>query len=84
MLEKLTSLFKNIDLAELSSTYAIPWGINIVMALIIYVVGKMIVRIIINLVKKILVKAKIDEILINFISSIISSILILECHCRRT
>ncbi len=77
MLEKLTSLIQNLDLTELSSTYAIPWAINIVMALIIYIIGKMVVRIVVNLVKKLLVKAKMDDILINFVSSIISSILIL-------
>ncbi len=77
MLEKLTSLIQNLDLAELASTYAIPWTINIVMALVIYVIGKTVVSIVVNLVKKLLVKAKMDDILINFVCSIMSSILIL-------
>jgi Conserved TM helix. len=58
MLEKLTALIQNLDLAELTSTYAIPWAINIVMALVIYIVGKMVVGIIVNLLRKLLIKAK--------------------------
>lgn len=77
MLEKLMSLIQNLDLAELTSTYAIPWAINIVMALLIYIIGKMVVGIIVNLLRKLLVKAKMDDILVNFVSSIISSLLIL-------
>jgi small conductance mechanosensitive channel len=77
MLEKLTNLIQNLDLAELASTYTIPWVINIVMALVIYIIGKMVVGIVVNLLKKVLLKAKMDDILINFVSSIISSLMIL-------
>ncbi len=77
MLEKLTNLTQNLDLAELASTYAIPWVINIVMALVIYIIGKMVVGIVTNLLRKVLLKAKMDDILINFVSSIISSLMIL-------
>lgn len=77
MLEKLTNMLQNMDIAELTSTYVIPWAINIVMAILIYLIGRLIAKLIVNVVKKLLVKAKMDDILINFVCSIVSSILIL-------
>jgi len=67
----------NIDIQQLIETYILPWGINIVMALAIFIVGKFVVNIIVNLFKKMLVKAKVDTILINFIGSIVKTILLL-------
>jgi len=67
----------NIDVQQLIETYVLPWGINIVMALAIFIIGKIIVNIIVKITKKVMVKGKVDEILINFISSIIKTILLL-------
>jgi small conductance mechanosensitive channel len=64
-------------LTRLLDAYVIPWGINIAFALVIFLVGKYIVGIITRLVKKIMVKAKVDVILVNFIGSIIKSVLLL-------
>jgi len=62
---------------RLLDAYVIPWGINIVLALLIFFIGKFIVGIITNLVKKLMGKAKVDVILVNFIGSIIKSVLLL-------
>jgi small conductance mechanosensitive channel len=67
----------SIDVAGLVDTYVIPWGINIIFALLIFVVGKFLVGVITNLVKKLMGKAKVDGILVNFIGSIISTVLLL-------
>jgi len=67
----------SIDIAGLIDTYVIPWGINIIFALLIFIVGKSLVGIITNLVKKLMGKAKMDGILVNFIGSIIRSVLLL-------
>jgi small conductance mechanosensitive channel len=67
----------SIDVAGLVDTYVIPWGINIIFALLIFFVGKFLVGVITNLVKKLMGKAKMDGILVNFIGSIIRSILLL-------
>jgi small conductance mechanosensitive channel len=64
-------------LTRLLDAYVIPWGINIAFAIVIFLVGKYIVGIITRLVKKIMVKAKVDVILVNFIGSIIKSVLLL-------
>lgn len=71
------SMLDKVDIMQLIETYVLPWGINIVMALAIFIIGKFVVKIIVNLSKKIMLKAKVDNILVNFIASIISSILLL-------
>ena len=66
-----------IDWAGLIDTYVIPWGLNIVFAIIIFIVGKWLVGVITKLVKKLMAKAHMDNILVNFIGSIIKSVLLL-------
>ena len=72
MLESLN----NIDINNLISTYAIPWSINIFTALAILILGRMIIKIIINLLGKILSRSKIDTILADFIKSMANAILL--------
>ncbi|MDH3342368.1 MAG: mechanosensitive ion channel [Gammaproteobacteria bacterium] len=70
-------MFEAINIQEMTDIYVIPWAINITMAIIIFVVGKFATGIVSRLLKKIMSKAKFDNILINFISSIIKTILLL-------
>jgi len=74
--ENLTAL-SNIDVQQLIETYVLPWGINIVMALAIFVIGKFIIKMIVSFAKRLMNKAKVDSILINFVSSIVKTILLL-------
>ncbi len=67
----------NIDIQALLDVYVIPWSINITLALVIFIVGKFIVGLITRLVKKLMIKAKVDNILVGFISSIIKAVLLL-------
>ena len=71
------SMLDKIDVQQLIETYVLPWGINIVMAIAIFLIGKFIVSMLVKLSKKIMTKAKVDNILINFIASIISTLLLL-------
>ncbi len=71
------SVLDNIDIQQLIETYVLPWGINIVMALAVFLIGKFIVKVLVRFAKKIMVKAKVDNILVNFIGSIINTILLL-------
>lgn len=57
--------------------YIIPFAINIAMAIVIYIIGKIVVKIIVNLFGKLLAKSKYDDMLIDFLKSIISAILML-------
>ncbi len=66
-----------LDIEQFIETYVLPWGINIVMALVIFFIGKSLIKVLVNLARKLMVKAKIDNILINFIASIVSTLLLL-------
>ena len=70
-------MIEGINIQEMTDVYVIPWAINITMALVIFIVGKLAIGIITSLVKKLMLKAKLDNILINFISSIIKTVLLL-------
>lgn len=67
-----------MDLDILLNDYAIPWVIKAVIAIAIFVIGKWVVKIIVSLVKKLLNRSEsMDEMLVNFIGSIINAVLIL-------
>lgn len=57
--------------------YAIPWAINIGMALAVFIVGRMIVGLITGIMRKLLSRAKMDDILVDFICSISHAALVL-------
>ena len=50
--------------------YAVPWSINLVSALVIFVLGRWLAKLISNTIKRIMKKAATDEILISFIGNI--------------
>ena len=64
-------------MSEMLDTYVIPWGINIVMAIIIYIVGKMIVGVLINVFGKVMARSKYDDMLIDFVKAIVNAVLML-------
>lgn len=68
---------ENIDIQALISDYAIPWGIKITLALMIFIIGRMVVGIVVGVVKKLLAARGMDEILVSFLSSIIRWVLLL-------
>jgi len=52
------------------------WGIRIVLALLIYLVGKWVARKLTKLVRKLMQRAEVDETLISFLSNIVYAILL--------
>ncbi len=70
-------MLENIDLQVMLNTYVIPWGINIVLATVIYIVGRIVAKVVVGIVRKLLSKAKMDNILIDFVCSILSAALLL-------
>ncbi|RRJ85488.1 mechanosensitive ion channel family protein [Aestuariirhabdus litorea] len=57
--------------------YLIPWGINIGMALLVFVGGRLLARLVISLISKGLSKTQMDDTLIHFVLSILSVLLTL-------
>jgi small conductance mechanosensitive channel len=70
-------MFEKIDITKMTETYVIPWGINIALALVIFIVGRFVVGMLTGLLRKILKKSKMDSILIEFVASIFKTILLL-------
>ncbi len=68
---------ENIEISELITNHVIPGTIHIAAALAIFIVGRMVARLVVRLLKKVLSKAKMDPILINFVSSIVNALLLL-------
>ncbi|MFT4993468.1 MAG: small conductance mechanosensitive channel [Paraglaciecola sp.] len=64
-------------MSEMLDTYVIPWGINIFMAIVIYIVGRMVVGVLINVFGKVMARSKYDDMLIDFVKAIIKAILML-------
>jgi len=58
-------------------SYILVYGLNFVFAIVIFIIGKWIANIITRIVEKILAKGKVDQVLVEFVSGIVKSILIL-------
>lgn len=59
------------------NTFVLPWIINIALALAIFFVGRMVIKLIIGLLKKLLMRSNMDAMLNNFITSILNALLLL-------
>lgn len=64
MLESLTQ-------TDYIDQYLIPWSIRIVFALVIFVIGRLVARLVLKLSKKMMSQAKLDDMLIAFLSNIL-------------
>lgn len=51
--------------------YIIPWGLNLAMALVIFIVGRWLAKSIKNIVKRLMNKAEMDEILTSFVGNML-------------
>lgn len=68
--------FENLDPTQIWEVYVLPWGINIVLALLVFIFGKWIAKIVSNLIGKALAKTNMDDMLIKFILSIVNTLLL--------
>jgi len=70
-------MLESINIQELISGYIIPWSINIIFSLAIFVVGRWVVKGVVKILSRLLEKANMDDMLIQFITSIANTILLL-------
>lgn len=68
---------ENLDMETLWEMYILPWGINLISALLIFYIGRLIAKGIVKVVKKLLTRSNMDAMLVNFIASILSALLLL-------
>ncbi|MFQ3218531.1 MAG: small conductance mechanosensitive channel [Paraglaciecola sp.] len=76
-MEKYMFEFDSEKLSGMIDIYVIPWGINIVMAVLIYIVGKIVVSVLLNVFGKVMARSKYDDMLIDFIKAILNAVLML-------
>ncbi|MBV1789541.1 mechanosensitive ion channel [Marinobacterium sp. D7] len=57
--------------------YILPWAINIALALAIFFVGRWLARHLVNLAGRMMRRAGVEEMLVNFVSSIVNVLLLL-------
>lgn len=68
--------WETVNIQEIINAYVIPWGINIVMAIAVFVIGRWLAKMIVRSVKRIMMKTNMDEVLIGFLSSILNAVLL--------
>ncbi len=70
--------FFKVDEAEalaIYSKYIVPWSIKILLALVIFLVGQLVAKIISTMIGKVLSHTKLDKILVDFIQSLLRALL---------
>ena len=70
-------MFDDVDISTFTDTYVVPWAINVALAIAIFVVGRVLIRVLLGVLVKFFNRAGLDEILVNFIASITRAILLL-------
>ena len=70
-------MLENINVEQLTQDYAIPWGINLLLAITIFIIGRIAVGIILSVVNSLFKKKATDQMLASFISAILKSLLML-------
>jgi len=68
---------KDLDIPAFVNDYALPWGLKILTALVIFYLGRIVVGIVVSSIKKLLSARGMDEILVSFLTSIIRWVLLL-------
>jgi small conductance mechanosensitive channel len=69
--------FNQDSLTKIVENYVVPYGINLLFAILIFIIGKMVAKGIVKVVVSLLQKASVDTILVSFISGIVGSLLML-------
>jgi small conductance mechanosensitive channel len=61
---------EQLSIDTILNTYLIPWGTKIVMALLVFVIGRWLVKLLTKALRKVMEKGKVDRMLVNFLSNI--------------
>lgn len=71
---------ENLEIQKLVDEYipvAIDFGLQLLMALVIFIVGKWVAKLLTNLLRKVLIRTKVDNILADFVSALVKGALLL-------
>jgi small conductance mechanosensitive channel len=62
---------------ELISTYLVPWGIRLLTALAIFIIGRWVARIVVRVFRRLMKQARLDDMLTAFLGNILYTVLLL-------
>lgn len=65
-----------LSLETILNAYVIPWGTKIVMALLVFIVGRWIVKLLVKALQKVMTKGNVDQMLVSFLGNIAYSALL--------
>ena len=68
--------FDNLMQGDFIHLYVIPWGIRIVTALLILVIGRMLAKFAVKAFRRVMHRMKMDQMLINFLANILYTLLL--------
>lgn len=69
--------FSSLDLEKIYLEYVIPWGSNLIFAILIFFLGSLITKWVVSLIGKALGRSKLDEMLVGFVKNILRWVLLL-------
>jgi small conductance mechanosensitive channel len=69
--------FNTETMSNYLDLYVIPWGIKLVVALAIFLVGRWIAKVLVRIFRKVMDRAKVEPTLTKFLSSILYSVLLI-------
>lgn len=67
----------NMDTSTLIDVYILPYGTKLLLALAIFFIGRIVVKSLVNINRRIMQASKVDKMLVNFISAIVNALLML-------
>ena len=70
-------MFSGLDIEKMIDVYVIPWSINIALAIVVFIVGRLIAKVLVKVIEGLLVRAKVDSMLVEFIRSIANAALLI-------
>ena len=70
-------MFTGLDIEKMVDIYVVPWSINIALAIVIFIVGRLVAKGLVKVIERLLRNAKVDAMLIDFIGSIAKAVLLL-------
>ena len=66
----------DISIDTLLNTYVISWGTKIVMALLVFIIGRWIAKALTRTLQKIMIKSQVDPMLVSFLGNIVNAALL--------
>ena len=70
-------MFSGLEIEKMVTAYVVPWSINIALAIVVFIVGRLIAKGLVKLLERVLRNAKVESMLVEFIGSIARAALLL-------